>query len=183
MLYNQYIRYGKRIKTMEDNIIWYTEQDQRVEIGIQPDYYTVSVLGQYFKRHTDFSPVPAAAKAKAAKMGVVAFLGPVAITAERKARILAMRTELFPPAPRYSEPDALLALEAKLDAARERVLRHDANPGIAYAAQAKAQATLDAWKAAHADEWAAVAAHRKAESDARKADNADAVARAARGED
>lgn len=170
---------------MDNNqITWNTQQGQEVVITIKNTHYVVAVAGNVYARPTDFSPVPAAQAAKAAQMGVVASLGPVAVTAERKALIEARRAELFPPAaPAFRIPEALLDLEYALETAHERVLRMPANPAPAYAAQANAQAALDAWKVANPDLYAQVVAYRQAQHDARKAERSDAVARALRGED
>lgn len=124
-------------------------------------------------------------KAPANDKGVVAIIGKVGLTADRKADLEALQAQelaAFHHAQQGKSvfdtlsdatgiPARLLELEAALTDARERVLHwadNDANPASAYAAEAKAEAALASWKEQHPAEWTQAQAVRRANREAER---------------
>lgn len=152
---------------MENTVTWQTLKGETVVVTVLSSRtYSVSVDGVTVSHVATFQPVPPEARTKARQLGVVAFLGRVAVTAERKEAIEALAANLFPLVAPI--PADLMRLEDKLEAARAWVRRHDENPAPAYAALRQAEAELANWVATHPDEYAAVAQQRHAEAEARK---------------
>jgi len=142
---------------MSDNqVTWINQQGKTVVVRVKWMGYTAHIDGKEVAAVMGFSKVPMAAQAKAAQMGVVAFLGPVAITAEHKAKIDAIRATITPaiaPMPVIVEPSELTEINAACLAADEWAARHDENPAPAYEARDKADRAKAAWVRNHPAEW------------------------------
>lgn len=171
---------------LENQLSWTAANGRAITIKVRPAAtapfvdFEVWVQGKHVSSPHRIGPIPQGSEAKAKSLNVVGFLGPVAVNAERWAQLQAMRDAVVaenpqahaPQAPqvvRIAAPDVLIRLEAAVAQAAAWILRHDDNPGLAYAAKRKADAALDAWKIAHAPEWEAVHAQRNAWADAENA--------------
>ena len=147
-----------------NQIAWTAENGSAVVITATVGDFAVDVNGKLVFSGL-FGEVPAAMAKRAAAAGIVATLGPIGLTTERRDALRAMRKALR--AAMAADPLTTLAtLECALEAAHEAVLAYRSNPAPAYATQAQAQA-------AHPEAWATESARRDAAKVARKAERAE----------
>ena len=142
---------------MADNQVnWFNEQDRHVVVTVKAIGYRVTIDGKEVASVMGFSSVPMAVFARAQKSGVVAFLGPVAVTAHHKAEIEAIRAAITPviaPLPIIVEPTELAEIEARIANADARISQHDENPASAYFARDGAERARATWIRHHSAEW------------------------------
>lgn len=159
---------------MQNQITWTATNGNEIAVTATNGNFEVSINGKYTFTGL-MTGVPATIAAKAAAAGIVAFIGPAGLTADRRDALKAMQGAIRAiPTPALTEyvvlSNELAALHAKVEETQSRILRHDSNPAIAYAARDKAVTAYEAWKTAHPAYMAERAAQVAAEVESRAAE-------------